>query len=133
MPPVRARSLTGWQPDKKRLIKPRLQKLIAPGHPEMCGAPGRANLGPLRPQPDIHRPTRSSVHFILPQVRGEGQAKMPRLPSRYASMPLRWQDGWEGDFRVGQLSVKDTMALVNYIFSPSLDSLTKSFPITSEA
>ena len=64
MPPVRARSLTGWQPDKKRLFKPRLQTLIAPGHSEMCEAPGRANLGQLRPIPTFAFPADMLLHPV---------------------------------------------------------------------
>ena len=55
----------------------------------------------------IHLPGRSGIHPILPQVVWEGQAKMPRFPSRYASAPRRWPESWDGDFRVGQLLVKD--------------------------
>lgn len=107
--------------------------LIAPGHPEMCEAPGRANLVLLRPQPNIHHPTRSGLHPILPQVVWEGQPKMPRLPSRYASESRQWQEDREGDFQVGQFVVKDVGVPVNYLFPSSLDSLINSFPITSEA
>lgn len=62
---------------------------------------------PTSSQPDIHHPTRSGLHTFLPQVVLEGQPKMPRLPSRYASAPRLWPESRDGDFRVGQLVVKD--------------------------
>ena len=103
--PLRACSHKGSPECGKFGPSARLPSLIAPGHTEMCEAPGRANLVLLRPQPNIHHPTRSGLHPILPQVVWEGQAKMPRLPSRYASAPHLWPESWDGDFRVGNISV----------------------------
>ena len=91
---------------KKRLFKPRLQMLIAPGHTEMCEALGRANLVlPCLNQPDIHHPTQCGLHPIAPQLEWEGQPKMPCLPSRYASAPRLWPESREGDFQVGNISL----------------------------
>ena len=60
---------------------------------------------PTSPQPDIHYPTQCGLHPILPQVVWEGQPKKPRLPSRCASAPHLWPESWDGDFRVGNISV----------------------------
>ena len=60
---------------------------------------------PTSPQPDIHHPTRSVLHPIAPQLEWEGQPKMPRLPSRYASAPRLWPESREGDFQVGNISL----------------------------
>ena len=66
----------------------------------------------------IHLPGRSGIHPILPQVVWEGQAKMPRLPSRYVSTPPRLPESREGDFQVGNISVLgDGNILLNH-FKP---------------
>ena len=84
--PLRACSHKGSPECGKFGPSARLPLLIAPGHPEMCEAPGRANLVLLRPNPTFTIPPEVAYTPFCRRLCGKARRKCLAFP---ADIPLR--------------------------------------------
>ena len=137
---MRACSLTGWQPNKKRLFKPRLQTLIAPGHTEMCEALDRANLVLPCPNPTFTIPPEVAYTPFCRSWSGKASRKRLAFP---ADMPLRPVCGLKAGKVIFELGIYRWLGMarepsdytnlgVLFFFKRGRDLNPKSFPKSSK-